>query len=71
MIPSLGQRFSIDIETIQKTREEYAGKAYANSDLPSAPAIMVDDEVVVQGRDITEKELDAIISARLEERSDG
>ncbi|MDZ7700143.1 MAG: hypothetical protein U5R49_25525 [Deltaproteobacteria bacterium] len=70
MIPGLGQRFSIDIETIEKTREEYGGKAYADTGLPSAPAIMVDDEVVVQGKDITEEELDAIISWKLKKLSD-
>ncbi|MCF8083923.1 MAG: thioredoxin family protein [Deltaproteobacteria bacterium] len=70
MIPRLGQRFSIDIETIQKTREEYGGKRYADTGLPHAPAIMVDNEVVVQGRDITEEELEAIISGKLEKRSD-
>jgi len=67
MTPSLGQRLPIEIEIIQKTREEYAGKAYATTGLPSAPAIMVNDEVVVQGRDITENELEAIISARLKD----
>ncbi len=67
MIPGLGKRFPIEIETIRKTREEYGSKVYADSGLPPAPAIMVNEEVVVRGRDITENELEAIITKKLEE----
>ncbi len=61
MIPGLGEKYNIEIETISKPRDEYKSDQYIKTDLPSAPAIMIDNEVIVKGADISEEKLEAII----------
>jgi hypothetical protein len=65
MIPGLGERCEIEIEIIRKARREYHSEAYSKTNLPAAPAIMVGEEIVVQGKDISEAELEKIIRSRL------
>jgi hypothetical protein len=54
MIPRLGEQFGIEIEVISKPRGEYQTAAYAQLGLPKAPAIMIDNSVIVVGGDIDE-----------------
>ena len=61
MMPGLGEKYDIEIETISKPRAEFSGAEYLETGLPKAPAIMVGDEVVVQGADISEEKLEAFI----------
>ena len=65
MIPGLGERYEIETEIITKDRREYHSEAYSKTNLPAAPAIMVGEEIVVQGEDILEAELEKIIRSRL------
>ncbi len=56
------------MEFIAKPRHEYQSMAYADLGLPKAPAIMIGSEVVVEGRDIDEQELEKILRQRLAQR---
>ena len=65
MIPRLGEKYKVEIETISKPRQEYRTEEYARSGLPIAPAIMVGDELVVQGCDAAEEKVEAAICRHL------
>lgn len=64
-MPGLGKKYGIEIEVISKPKNEYITDEYFATDLPLAPAVMVADEVVVEGKDVTEKELEAVICRHL------
>ena len=57
MMPGLGKKFPIDIETIEKPKEDYMTDEYFDLDLPVAPAVMVGDEIVVEGTDVSKSKL--------------
>ncbi|MDJ0831471.1 MAG: hypothetical protein QNI92_16580 [Desulfobacterales bacterium] len=54
MIPVLGQRYEVEIETMSKPKADYITDEYFELDLPVAPAVMVGDEVVVEGSDVSQ-----------------
>ncbi len=64
-MPRLGQKYEIEIETISKPKAEYLTDEYFELDLPVAPAVMVGEEIVVEGSDIPEDELEAVICRHL------
>ena len=61
MMPRLGERYEIDFETIEKPNDEYMTDEYFELDLPVAPAVMVGDEILVEGTDISEDKLEGAI----------
>lgn len=61
MMPGLGEKYDIEIETISKPREEYNTDEYPRLDLAVAPAIMVGEEILVKRSDIPEEELESVI----------
>jgi hypothetical protein len=65
MMPRLGQKYEIEIETISKPIAAYQTDEYFELDLPSAPAVMVGDEIVVEGSDVVEDQLEAVICRHL------
>lgn len=65
MLPRLGKEFTMDVESISKPRQEYQSKAYAELGQPKAPAITIDGEIIIEGRDINELELENILRQRL------
>lgn len=65
MLPRLGQKYDMEIETISKPIAEYQTDEYFELDLPVAPAIMVADEIVVEGSDVAEDKLEAVIRRHL------
>jgi len=65
MSSRLGAEYPIEIETISKPRAEYQTEEYMELDLPRAPAIMVGDEVVVEGSDVAEGKVVAEIRRQL------
>jgi hypothetical protein len=65
MIPRLGEKYQVEIETVSKPNQEYRSEEYAKLGLPLAPAIMVEDELVVQGCDVDEDQLEAAICRHL------
>ena len=65
MLPRLGEKYDLDIEVISKPRAEYNTDEYFALDQPCAPAVMVGEEIVVEGADIAEEKLEAVICRHL------
>ena len=65
-MPGLGAKYNIEMVTIERPNDEYMTDEYFELDLPVAPAIMVGDEIVVEGTDISKKKLEAAIKAGLQ-----
>jgi len=65
MTPRLGQKYAIEIETISKPIADYQTDEYFELDLPTAPAVMVAEEIVVEGADVAEAQLEAVICRHL------
>ena len=68
MMPRLGAKYDIEIEVIERPKDEYMTDEYFELDLPVAPAVMVGAEIVVEGTDIRKKKLEQAISRHLESR---
>ena len=65
MMPGLGEKYEIEIETISKPKAEYITDEYFELELPVAPAVMVGDEIVVEGSDISKFEVETEICKQL------
>jgi len=65
MMPELGAKYDIDIETIAKPKADYMTDEYFELDLPVAPAVMVGEEIVAEGSDVSEEKLESVIRAHL------
>ena len=65
MIPGLGDTYEVEIETIAKPKDEYMTDEYFELDQPVAPAVMVGDEIVVEGTDVSEVDLEKVICRHL------
>lgn len=65
MMPRLGDKYDITIEVISKPIAEYQTDEYFELDLPVAPAVMVAEEIVVEGTDVAEDALEAVIRRHL------
>jgi len=65
MIPGLGNTYDIRIETTSKPKTEYMTDDYFELDLPLAPAVMVGDEIIVEGTDVSEEVLESAIRRHL------
>ncbi|MFZ0052322.1 MAG: hypothetical protein WAK96_11155 [Desulfobaccales bacterium] len=61
----MGQKYPIDIEVTSKPIALYQTDDYFELDLPAAPAIMVGEEIVVEGTDVAEDKLEAVICRHL------
>ena len=67
MMPRLGKKYDLDIESISKPKEDYMTDEYFELDLPVAPAVMVADEIVVEGTDVSKKLLEEVICRHLDQ----
>ncbi len=65
MASRLGAEYPVEIETMSRPRAEYHTDQWAETDLPCAPAIMIGEEVVVEGSDIAEDKVVAEIRKQL------
>jgi hypothetical protein len=65
MMPRLGANYPIEIDVTSKPIADYQTDEYFELDLPVAPAVMVGDEIVVEGSSISEEKLEAAICRRL------
>ena len=65
MMPGLGTEYPIDIEVTSKPKSEYMTDAYFELDLPVAPAVMVADEIVVEGQNVSQHTLEISICRHL------
>ncbi|OGR07057.1 MAG: hypothetical protein A2511_00065 [Deltaproteobacteria bacterium RIFOXYD12_FULL_50_9] len=65
MLPSLGGKYAIEIEVISKPKAEFLTDEYFALDLPVAPAVMVGDEIVTEGKDVDDHVLESAICRQL------
>jgi len=65
MIPVLGQKYEIEIEVTSRPKADYLSDEYFDLDLPVAPAVMVGDEIVVEGADVAQFEIESAICKQL------
>lgn len=65
MMPRLGQKYRLECEIISKPIAEYQTDEYFELDLPTAPAVMVGEEIVVEGADVAEDRLETVICQHL------
>lgn len=65
MIPVLGHKYEIHVEVTSKPKADYMSDEYFELDLPVAPAVMVGDEIVVEGSDIGQFEIETEICKQL------
>lgn len=61
----MGAEYPIDIDVTAKPRAEYQTDQWADTELPCAPAVMVGEEIVVEGSDVTEEKVVAEIRKQL------
>lgn len=64
-MPRLGEKYPVEIDVISKPKSEYETDEYFALDLPVAPAVMVGDDIVVEGSDISDHALEACICRKL------
>jgi hypothetical protein len=65
MMPRLGEKYRFECEVISKPIAEYQTDEYFELDLPAAPAVMVGEEIVVEGTDVEEHKLETVICKHL------
>lgn len=65
MMPRLGGKYAVDIEVVSKPKAAYQTDEYFELDLPVAPAVMVGEEIVVEGEDVSDHEVEACICRHL------
>jgi hypothetical protein len=65
MMPRLGSKYQIEIVVTSKPIAEYQTDEYFELDLPAAPAVMVGDEIVVEGANVDADKVEAVIRRHL------
>jgi len=65
MMPGLGEKYEIKIETISKPKADYMTDEYFELDLPVAPAVMVGEEIIVEGSDVPQSKIEDAICRQL------
>jgi hypothetical protein len=65
MMPRLGEKYQVEIEVISKPNSEYLTDDYFALDLPVAPAVMIGDDILVEGSDISDFELESALCRNL------
>jgi hypothetical protein len=66
MMPRLGEKYTdIEIEVMSKPIAEYQNDDYFALDLPVAPAVMVGEEIVVEGTNVAQDKVEQVICRHL------
>lgn len=67
MMPRLGTKYanSIEVEVTSKPKAEFNTDEYFALDLPAAPAVMVGDEIVTEGKDVDDHTVESVICRHL------
>ena len=62
MMPRLGEKYKdIEIEVMSKPVAEYLTDEYFELELPVAPAVMVGEEIVVEGSNVSQDKVETVI----------
>ena len=61
----LDEKYDVAIDVMSKPKDEYLTDEYFELDLPVAPAVMVGDEIVVEGADVSRHEIETAICRQL------
>jgi len=64
-MPRLGATYDIEIEVISKSKADFLTDDYFALDLPVAPAVMVENEILIEGKDIDDHTVEMAICRRL------
>ncbi|MFO7716471.1 MAG: hypothetical protein R6V78_18690 [Desulfosarcina sp.] len=64
-MPRLGAKYPVEFDITSKPKAEYQTDEYFELDLPTAPAVMVGGEIVVEGTDVSEHEVEVHICRQL------
>ena len=64
-MPRLGEKYAVEIDVTSKPKAEYLTDEYFELDLPVAPAVVVGEEIVVEGADVSDHEVEACICRHL------
>ena len=62
---SLGDTYQIEINVTSKPKDEFETDEYFALDLTVAPAVMVGDEIVVEGSDVSDYQLQSCTCRQL------
>jgi hypothetical protein len=65
MMPRLGGKYDIKIDVMSKPKSEYLTDEYFALDLPVAPAIMVGEEIITEGKDVDDHTVEVAICRQL------
>jgi hypothetical protein len=65
MMPRLGSKYEIVIEAISKPIADYNTDEYFELDLPVAPGVMVAGDIITEGADVSDSEVEAAICRHL------
>jgi hypothetical protein len=65
MLPRLGAKYNLKIEMVTKSRQDYSTAEHLSSGQPKAPALMLGDELLIQGCPINEETLESAIRSHL------
>jgi hypothetical protein len=64
-MPRLGEKYPVEFDVTSKPKSEYETDEYFALDLPVAPAVMVGEEIVVEGTGVSEHDLEVCICRQL------
>ncbi|OIP50981.1 MAG: hypothetical protein COZ12_01955 [Deltaproteobacteria bacterium CG_4_10_14_3_um_filter_60_8] len=65
MLPRLGAKYQVDCEVIAKPQADYLTDEYFALNLPVAPAIMVGEEIVTEGQDVDDYQVECALCRHL------
>ncbi len=65
MASRLGAEYPVEFEVTSKPKGDYQTDEWADTELPCAPAIMIGEEVVAEGSDVTDEKVVAEIRKQL------
>jgi len=61
----LGAKYAVVVEVTSKPAAEYQTDEYFELELPTAPAVMVGEEILVEGADVSQDRLESCICRHL------
>jgi len=65
MMPRLGEKYDIEIKITSKPKSEYLTDEYFALDLPVAPAVMVGEDIITEGKDVDDYSVELAICRQL------